>query len=118
MKVLTTAAVAAALVLATAAPVRVEEDCDTVMKSLSDALQVGLKSYALQVGLKSYQATVEEFKAKPAAKNKFCSATGEYVGTSRAFRVVVAECLKDDSRIAELDKAIKELENVVDGACK
>jgi hypothetical protein len=109
MKVLTTAAAAAALVLATAAPVRAEEDCDTVMKSLSDALQVGLKSY---------QATVEEFKAKPVAKNKFCSATGEYVGTSRAFRAVVAECLKDDSRIAELDKAIKELENVVDGACK
>ena len=62
MKALTTAAVAAALVLANC-PRRCasRKTCDTVMKSLSDALQVGLKSY---------QATVEECKAKPVAKNK------------------------------------------------
>jgi hypothetical protein len=115
MKAVTTAVAAMALAGALAiggGRSQADEDCDTVIKSLNEALQIGLKNY---------QETVEELKKKSAAKNKFCSATGEYVGTSRAFRAVAAECLPADQRaggLAELDKAIKVLEGVVESTCK
>ena len=114
MKALMTAVAATALIgaLATGGPSQADEDCDTVVKSLNEALQIGLKNY---------KATVEELKTKASAKNRFCSASGEYIGASRAFRAVAAECLKGAQRatgLAELDQAIKVLEGVVDNTCK
>ena len=106
---LMSAAAAAALIglLASASPLRADEDCDTVVKSLNEVLQIALSNY---------KATLEELKNKPAVKNAFCSASGEYIGTARVFRVVAAECRKGD--LAELDKAIKGLDDLVDHTCK
>lgn len=103
------AAAATALIglLATGAPLRADEDCDTVVKSLNEALQIALNYY---------KTTLDELKAKPAVKNAFCSASGEYIGTARVFRVVAAECRKGD--LAELDKALKGLDDLVDNTCK
>ena len=70
----------------------------------------------LQIALNNYKATLDELKNKPAVKNAFCSASGEYIGTARVFRVVAAECRKGD--IAELDKALKGLDDLVDNTCK
>jgi hypothetical protein len=86
---------------------RAAEDCDTVVKSLNEALQIALNNY---------KATLDELKNKPSVKNAFCSASGEYIGTVRVFRVVAAECRKGD--LAELDKAIKGLDDLVDNTCK
>ena len=103
------AAAATALIglLATGAPLRADEDCDTVVKSLNEVLQIALNNY---------KATLDELKNKPAVKNAFCSASGEYIGTARVFRVVAAECRKGD--LVELDKALKGLDDLVDNTCK
>jgi hypothetical protein len=47
--------------------------------------------------------------------------SGEYLGTTRAFRAVAAECLtgnKKSSTLASLDKSIKEMETAIEGTCK
>jgi hypothetical protein len=106
---LMSAAAAAALIglLASGALLRADEDCDTVVKSLNEALQIALNNY---------KATLDELKNKPAVRKAFCSASGEYIGTARVFRVVAAECRKGD--LVELDKAIKGLDDLVDNTCK
>ena len=96
MKASTMAAAATVLVgiLAAGTPVRADEDCDNVVKALEDAQLVATK-------------TVDQ--------------SGEYLGTTRAFRAVAAECLtgnKKSSTLASLDKSIKEMETAIEGTCK
>ena len=60
-------------------------------------------------------------KRKASVRNTFCSVSGEYLGTTRAFRAVAAECLtgnKKSSTLASLDKSIKEMETAIEGTCK
>ena len=109
MKLLT-AVIAAALLLA--APARADEDCDAVVKALEDAQLVSTKTLDQTMGdIKRATSEAADDKKKTSVKNMFCSASGEYLGNTRAFRAVMAECLEGDKRrasLSSLDKSIKE----------
>ena len=104
----------AALALA-ANPAHAGDDCDDVLRDANDAIQIATKNY---------QQSIETVKANPnkaSAKNLFCAVTGEYLGTSTAFRAIVSACHPDGSQrgaLASLDKSIKEIQEALDGACK
>jgi len=111
MKASTMAAAATVLVgiLAAGTPVRADEDCDNVVKALEDTQLVATKTV---------DQTMDDIKK---ATGTFCSVSGEYLGTTRAFRAVAAECLtgnKKSSTLASLDKSIKEMETAIEGTCK
>jgi hypothetical protein len=124
MNAMTTVLVATAFagLLAAGAPARADEDCDTVVKSLEDGLLIATKNVDMTMDeIKKATSQVADDKRKASVKNTFCSVSGEYLGTSRAFRAVAAECLTGDKRsatLASLDKSIKEIENAIDTTCK
>jgi hypothetical protein len=119
---LMTAVAATALfgLLAMAAPSRADDDCETVVNALNEAMAIGTKNLETTVDeLKKTMSQSADDKAKAAVKNKFCSASGELLGTSRAIRAVVGECgAKQRAAIASLDKSINEMETAIDGTCK
>jgi hypothetical protein len=108
---LCTAVIAAALLLA--GPARADEDCDTVVKALEDVQLVATKTLDQTMDdIKKATSEPADDKKKASVKNSFCSASGEYLGTTRAFRAVAAECLEGDKRrasLSSLDKSIKEM---------
>jgi hypothetical protein len=123
MKRMMTAAAATALIglLATAAPSRADEECDTVVKAVSEALAIVAKNFETTMGelKETMSKPAANDKARAAIKNKFCSSGGEMLGTSRALRAVVGECSADQRAVlATLDKSVSEIETAVDGACK
>jgi len=108
--------------LAAGTPSRADDDCDTVVEALEDAQLVATKTVdeAMDEIKKSTTQPADD-KKKAAVKNTFCSVSGEYLGTTRAFRAVAAECLtgnKKASTLASLDKSIKEMETAIAGTCK
>jgi len=115
-----TAAIAAALLLA--GPARADEDCDTVVKALEDVQLVATKTLDRTMDdIKKATSEPADDKKKASVKNSFCSASGEYLGTTRAFRAVAAECLEGDKRrasLSSLDKSIKEMETAIANTCK
>ena len=117
---LCTAVIAAALLLA--GPARADEDCDNVVKALEDAQLVATKTVDQTMDdIKKATGQPADDKRKASVKNTFCSVSGEYLGTTRAFRAVAAECLtgnKKSSTLASLDKSIKEMETAIEGTCK
>jgi hypothetical protein len=120
---LMTAVAATALIglLAMAAPSRADDDdCETVVNALNEAMSIGNKNLETTMdGLKKTMSQSADDKTKAAVKNKFCSASGELLGTSRAIRAVVGECgAKQRAAIASLDKSINEMETAIDGTCK
>jgi hypothetical protein len=91
-----TAVIAAALLLA--GPGRADEDCDTVVKALEDVQLVATKTLDQTMNdIKKATNEPADDKKKASVKNSFCSASGEYLGTTRAFRAVAAECLEATS---------------------
>jgi len=114
-----TMALAAALMVLTAMPARADEDCDTAVDNVDDAVQVASKLLEAEM--------TEVTKMKPAndseraeMKGKFCSATGEFLGISRAYRSVVADCTRGAKRrnsLAELDASIKSLQKSISDTC-
>jgi hypothetical protein len=124
MKASTMAAAATVLVgiLAAGTPVRADEDCDNVVKALEDAQLVATKTVDQTMDdIKKTTGQPADDKQKASVKNTFCSVSGEYLGTTRAFRAVAAECLtgnKKSSTLASLDKSIKEMETAIEGTCK
>ena len=124
MKLWMTAAAAAALtaLLATAAPLRADEDCDNVVKALEDAQLVATKSLDQTMDeVKKATTQAVDDKKKASVKNTFCSVSGEYLGTTRAFRAVIAECLQGNKKtatLASLDKSVREMETAIDNTCK
>jgi hypothetical protein len=124
MKASTMAAAATVLVgiLAAGTPVRADEDCDNVVKALEDAQLVATKTVDQTMDdIKKATGQPADDKRKASVKNTFCSVSGEYLGTTRAFRAVAAECLtgnKKSSTLASLDKSIKEMETAIEGTCK
>ena len=122
MNAMTTALAATALVILLAAGARADEDCDTVVKSLEEGLLIATRNVDTTMDeIKKATTQVADDKRKASVKNTFCSVSGEYLGTSRAFRAVAAECLTGDKRsttLASLDKSIKEIESVIDATCK
>ena len=58
---------------------------------------------------------------KASVKNRFCMTSGEFLGTSRAYRAVAAECLQGNKRrstLASLDASIKQVEDSIAQTCK
>jgi predicted sugar kinase len=105
--------------LATTMPAAADEDCDTVVKAVTEALAIATKNFETTMGeLKDTMSKSADDKTKAAVKNKFCSAGGEMLGTTQALRAVAGECSKDRSALASLDKSVGEIETAVDGACK
>ncbi|MEA2923001.1 MAG: hypothetical protein QOD25_123 [Alphaproteobacteria bacterium] len=124
MKVSMVAVAAIVLIgfLAAGAPSRADEDCDTVVEALEDAQLVATKTVdeAMDEIKKSTTQPADD-KKKASVKNTFCSVSGEYLGTTRAFRAVASECLKGNKKsttLASLDKSIKEIETAIAGTCK
>jgi len=122
MKFLIMAAAAAALlsVLAAPAPLFADEDCDNVTKALEEGVAISLKDF--ETTMADLQKTMREpadDKKKAAVKNTFCSASGEFLGFSRAARAVASVCAsKQRSALAAFDKSIKEMETAIDKTCK
>lgn len=116
---LTMAAAMLAGMLATTMPATADEDCDTVVKAVAEALAITAKNFETTMGeLKETMSKPGDDKTKAAVKNKFCSAGGEMLGTTRALRAVTGECTKDSAALASLDKSVSEIDTAVDGACK
>ena len=115
-----TAVIAAALLLAT--PARADEECDAVVKALEDAQLIATKTLDQTMDdIKKATSEPADDKKKASVKNMFCSASGEYLGTTRAFRAVAAECLQGNKRstsLSSLDKSIKEMETAIANTCK
>ena len=102
MKASTMAAAATVLVgiLAAGTPVRADEDCDNVVKALEDAQLVATKTVDQTMDdIKKATGQPADDKRKASVKNTFCSVSGEYLGTTRAFRAVAAECLTGNKRL-------------------
>jgi hypothetical protein len=122
MKLLIMAAVAAALcgVLAAPALLFADEDCDNVTKALEEGVAISLKDFETTMAdLQKTMGEPADDKKKAAVKNTFCSASGEFLGFSRAARAVASICAsKQRSALAAFDKSIKEMETAVDKTCK
>src|SRR5262249_18746077 len=123
MKALTTGVLALALValLATGAPVRAEqEDCENVVNDLNEAISIAAKNFdTILDELKQMMSQSADDKTKAKVKNRFCSASGEMLGTSRAARAVAGECgPAQTDALATLDKSIKDVEAAIDTTCK
>ena len=125
MKVLARAAMATALVglFAGGTPSgAAAEECETVVADLTEAVSIAHKNFDTTMDeLKQTMSQPADDKKKASVKNTFCSVSGEYLGTTRAFRAVAAECLtgnKKSTTLASLDKSIKEMETAIAGTCK
>jgi hypothetical protein len=115
------AAVAAALIGLTlsAGPGRSDEDCDKVVENLEDAVQVATKVLELEMA-EVTKKKPEDDKEKTVLRNKFCSATGEFLGASRVYRAVANECMRGAKRrdtVSSLDSSIKSLEKSIRDTC-
>jgi hypothetical protein len=115
-------AVTAVAVLLLAAPAWADEDCDAVVKALEDAQLVATKTLDQTMeDIKKATSEPADDKKKASVKNMFCSASGEFLGATRAFRAVTAECLEGDKKnasLSALDKSIKEMETAIGNTCK
>jgi len=122
MKRLMTAAIAAVLIgsLAGSATVRADEDCDTVVKALNEAISIAAKNLDTTMGeLKTIMSQPADDKRKATVKNRFCSSSGELLGTSKASRAVIQECGGEHrAALASLDKSIAEMEGAIDRTCQ
>jgi hypothetical protein len=123
MKASTTGVLAIALValLAIGTPARAaEEDCETVLNDLNEAIDIATKNFETMLDeLKKMMGQSADDKTKATLKNRFCSASGEMLGTSRAVRAVAGECGgKQNDAIATLEKSIKDAEAAIDSTCK
>jgi hypothetical protein len=103
-------------------PARSDDDCDTVLKSLKEGIDIATKNFdASMEDLKKSMTPDADDKKKAAIRNHFCSISGEYLGTTRAFRAVTAACGeggKQNEALASLDGSIKQIEASLDSTCK
>jgi hypothetical protein len=121
MRTTITTAIAAAMALVLAGqPVRGDEECDSIIESMDEAVQVASK--ATDMTMAEITKTKPETDAQKASvKNRFCSASGEFLGISRAYRAVAAECLQGAKRratLSSLDASIKKVEDSVGQTCR
>ena len=125
MKICTslTAAALFGLVLG-GAPARAD-DCSDVIEHVEDVVQVASKIMQTEMAEVTKAANTanaaNDDKAKDANKKTFCSASGEFLGISRAYRAVASECLRGNKRrdtVASLDKSIKQLEDSMAPNCQ
>jgi hypothetical protein len=113
------AAVALAGLFAAGAPARADEDCDNVVRDLTEAISIANKNFETTMGeLKKIMSEPADDKKKAMVKNTFCNSSGEVLGTSRAMRAIAGECAGKRADIASLDKSIKEMETAIGGTCQ
>lgn len=119
MKILPTAAIACVLaaLLGAGAPLRADEDCDSVVTALEEAISIATKNLEQTVSeLQKMMSEPADDKKKAAVKNIACSATGELLGTARASHAIAAICRPEQG--AAIDKSIREMETKIDNTCK
>src|SRR5262245_53555920 len=112
-------AVAGIGLLLAAVPARGDEECDAVIESLDDAVQIASKVADLEMAeiTKTKPQTDAE---KATVKSRYCRVSGEFLGASRAYRAVAAECLQGAKRRAtlnSLDTSIKQVADSIAKAC-
>jgi hypothetical protein len=120
MRIRVTTAVAALVLMLAAGQVRGAEECDSIVETMDEAVQVVSKVTDLEVA-EITKNKPETDAQKASIKNRFCRASGEFLGTSRAYRAVAAECLQGNKRrstLASLDEAIKKVEGSIAETCK
>jgi hypothetical protein len=107
-----------------AAPARAD-DCSDVIEHVDDVVQVQSKIMQTKMAEVTKAASAAnaagDDKAKEANKKTFCSASGEFLGISRAYRVVASECLRGAKRRdthASVDKSIKQVEDSMAPNCQ
>jgi hypothetical protein len=113
---------AAAVLLVLSAPVvrADEEDCETAVDNVDDAVQVAskaLQSEMAEIGKKKPENETE----RAAVRKRFCIWSGEFVGISSAYRVVIGECTTGSKRrdsLASLDKSIGSLLKSIKETCE
>jgi hypothetical protein len=112
--------IATALWALPASAVRADDDCDTVISDLEEALGIATKNFEeTMAGLKKIMSEGADDKKKATVKHAFCSASGEMLGISRAMRAVAGVCgPKRRTALASLDKSIGEMETAIGGTCK
>jgi hypothetical protein len=121
MKRIISAVAAAALVglFAAGVPARADEDCDNVVRDITEAISIANKNFETTMGeLKKIMSEPADDKKKAMVKNTFCNSSGEVLGTSRAMRAIAGECAGKRADIASLDKSIKEMETAIGGTCQ
>jgi hypothetical protein len=106
------------------APARAD-DCEDVIEHVEDVVQVQSKIMQNRMADVTKAANTAnaagDDKAKEANKKTFCSASGEFLGISRAYRAVASECLRGAKRrdtVASLDGSIKQLEDSMAPNCQ
>ncbi len=96
------------------------DDCDDLVTSVETAVEVASK--VLEQNMADItKVKPSDDKEKASVMNRFCSASGEFLGFSRAYRVVVSECLRGSKRrdtVASLTKSIRSLEDSIIDTCK
>jgi len=98
------------------------DDCEDVIEHVEDVVQVASKILQDQMAqiTKTSDAASDD-NAKQVAKKTFCSASGEFLGISRAYQAVASECLRGGKRrdtVVSLDKSIKQLEDSMAPNCQ
>lgn len=119
MRMLPTAAAACALagLLGAGAPLHADEDCDSVVTALEEAISIATKNLEQTVSeLQKIMSEPADDKKKGSVKNIACSATGELLGTARASHAIAAICRPEQS--ARIEKSISEMEARIDRTCK
>ena len=118
-KTIITAVAAALLALAMPAGARAD-DCEDVMENIEDAVQVASKVLEAELA-EVTKKKPEDDKEKQLVRNKFCAASGEFLGVSRAYRAVANECLRGSKRretTTSLDESIKSLVASIRQTCE
>jgi len=117
---LSTAAAAAMLALMlSASAARAADDCETVLENVEDAVQIATKVLEGNLAEVTKDKPTDD-KEKTSVKNRFCAASGEFLGTSRAYRAVASECLRGAklrNTVASLDESIKSLQGSIAKTC-
>ena len=93
MRILLTAAAGCALagLLGAGAPLRADEDCDSVVTALEEAISIATKNLEQTVSeLQKIMSEPANEQKKASVKNIACSATGELLGTARASHALAA----------------------------
>lgn len=114
------AAVAVLALLSAPAAYADEEDCETAVDNVDDAVQIAskaLQSEMEEIGKKKPENDAE----RSTTRKRFCIWTGEFVGISAAYRSVVAECTSGSKRrnsLASLDQSIATLRKSIRDTCE
>ena len=112
---------AAAVLLALSGPAaRADEDCDTAVENVDDAVQVASKALQSEMAEIGKQKPENESE-RSAVRKRFCIWSGEVLGISTAYRAVISEGTTGSKRrttSASLDQSIASLQKSIKETCE